>query len=129
MPIEILLKWCDEGDSSRFANLAPLLPAFEKKGDENGIHWSKGVLSLLARSPHPIDVARSLVELLEPMSWMGSRSAAITHRLPLLDELAELLGPEHSEQITIWRSNINKIVDREYRRELEEHQARNETFE
>jgi hypothetical protein len=129
VPIEMLVEWCEEGDPSRFAHLAPLLPAFENGEDEGNLHWSKKVLALLARAPRPIDVAQALVELIKPMSWIGSRSAAIMQRLPLLDELAALLGPEHSEQIALWRSNITKIVDREARRELEEHQARNESFE
>jgi len=129
VPIETLIEWCEEGDPSRFAHLAPLLPAFENGEDEGNLHWSKKVLALLARAPRPIDVAQSLVGLITPTSWMGSRAAAIMQRLPLLDELAALLGAEHSEQIALWRSHITKIADREAGRELDEHQARNESFE
>jgi hypothetical protein len=129
VPIEVLVTWCEEGGPERWAHVAPLLPAFESGTDEAGLRWSEKVLTLLKRAPQPIDVARSLVDLIEPMSWSGSRAEAIKQRLPLLDGLARLLGPEHAEQIALWRSRITKTIDREARRELEEHRARDERFE
>jgi len=63
------------------------------------------------------------------MSWSGSRAEAIKQRLPLLDALASMLEPEHTEQIAAWRSQITKTIEREARRELEEHRANNERFE
>ncbi len=74
-------------------------------------------------------MAKSLVELIEPMSWSGSRAEAIKQRLPLLHELSRLLGPEPAEQIEFWRSQLIKTMDREARRELEDHRARDERFE
>jgi hypothetical protein len=47
----------------------------------------------------------------------------------LLDGLARVLGTAHAEQIALWRSRITKTIDREARRELEEHRARDERFE
>jgi len=40
-----------------------------------------------------------------------------------------MLEPEHTEQIAAWRSQITKTIEREARRELEEHRANNERFE
>ncbi|WP_150813109.1 LexA family protein [Pseudomonas fluorescens] len=127
--IEALVAWCEEGGPERWAHIAPLLPAFESTPDGAGLQWSEKVLTLLKRAPKPIDVAKQLVDLLIPMSWSGSRAEAIKRRFPLLDELARVLGPAHAEQIALWRSHHAQVVDREVRRELEEHRARDERFE
>jgi hypothetical protein len=129
IPVDALLEWCEEGGPERWAHVAPLLPAFAPGADESGPRWSEAVLILLERAPRPIDVAASLVDLIRPMSWNGSRAEAIKQRLPLLDELASMLGPEHAGQIAAWRSQITKAMEREARRELEEHRANNERFE
>lgn len=129
VPIEVLVTWCEEGGPERWSHVAPLLPIFESEAGEAGLRWSEKVLTLLKRAPQPIDVAKSLVELISPMSWSGSRAEAIKRRLPLLDGLARVLGPAHAEQIALWTSQIIKVMDREARRELEEHRAQEERFE
>lgn len=129
IPVDALLEWCEEGPPERWAHVAPLLPAFAPGADEARPRWSEAVLILLERAPRPIDVAASLVDLISPMGWSGSRAEAIKQRLPLLDALASMLGPEHAEQIAAWRSQIAKTIEREARRELEEHRTNNERFE
>lgn len=129
VPIEALLEWCQMGGPERWAHVASLLPAFAPGTDNAELQWSEAVRTLLDRAPRPIDVAESLVDLIEPMSWSGSRVEAIKKRLPLLDDLARALGPEHAEQIAVWKNQINKTMEREARRELEEHRANNERFE
>ena len=129
IPMEALLEWCRAGAPERWAHVAPLLPAFSPETDESGPRWSEAVLTLIQHAPRPIDVAASLVSLIEPMSWSGSRAEAIRQRLPLLDELARVLGAKHADQIVIWRGQIMKTMEREERRELEEHRASNERFE
>lgn len=127
--VEVLVKWCREGGPERWARVAPLVPAFEPGGGKNCPRWSKQVLGLLHHAPRPIDVAASLVALIEPMSWSGSRADAIRQRLPLLNQLADVLGSEHVDQIAHWRSNITQMMEREARRELDEHRTSNERFE
>lgn len=127
--VDALVEWCKEGGPERWAHVAPLVPAFENGGEGEGLQWSEKVLALLERSPRPIEVAGSLVELIEPMSWSGSRAEAIKQRLPLLAQLEHVLGPEHADQVAGWTNNINKSIAREARRELEEHRARDERFE
>jgi len=126
---EALLEWCRKGSPERWAHVAPLVPAFEPGDNKGAPHWSKQVLALLQHAPHPIEVAKSLIQLIEPMSWSGSRAEAIRQRLPLLDELADLLGTEHTNQVAQWRGNVAQTMEREARRELEEHRIRNEKFE
>jgi hypothetical protein len=129
VPTEALLQWCGEGASERWTHVTPLLPAFAQGTDAAGVRWSEAVLTLLAQAPWPVDVAASLVDLIIPMSWSGSRAEAIKRRLPLLDELALVLGAEHADQIAAWRNRITKTIEREARRELDEHRASNERFE
>ncbi|MGV8564671.1 LexA family protein [Pseudomonas aeruginosa] len=129
VPIDALISWCKEGGVERWSHVAPLLPAFEPGTGETGLQWSKGVLALITQAPQPLEVARSLVGLIEPMSWSGSRAEAIKQRLPLLDELARMLGAAHAEQVAIWRSQITKTMERELRRELEDHRINSERFE
>ena len=129
VPIDTVIEWCAGGPPERWTRVAPLLPAFESGADEADLRWSSEVIALLTETPRPIDVAASLVNLIEPMSWMGSRSEAIKRRLPLLDSLAKLIGPEHDVQIASWKKEIMKTIDRELRRELEEHRVRDERFE
>ncbi|TAM48876.1 MAG: hypothetical protein EPN57_27065 [Paraburkholderia sp.] len=129
LPIEALLEWCRGGASERWMLVAPLVPAFESADDQSTPRWSKQVLALLQHSPSPIQVAESIVNLIEPTSWSGSRAEIIRQRLPLLDQLAAVLGLEHADQIARWRSNLTQTMERETRRELDEHRARNERFE
>lgn len=129
VPIETLISWCTEGGPERWSSVALILPAFASGEDGARLKWSENVLTLLTRAPKPINVAESLVALIEPMSWSGSRAEAIRQRLPLLEDLAHVLGPEHAEQVALWRSQITKTMDREARRELDEHRARDERFE
>jgi hypothetical protein len=127
--IDALLEWCEEGGPERWTHVAPLVPAFQSDGEGEGLQWSGNVLALLEQAPRPIDVAGSLVELIEPTHLSGSRAEAIKQRLPLLDQLERVLGPEHAEQVAGWRSEINKSIDREAHRELEKHRVRDERFE
>ena len=128
VPVETLIAWCIDGGPDRWPSVAPLIPAFESD-DEKKLKWSENVLTFLKRAPNPITVAESLVSLIEPMSWSGSRAETIKRRLPLLDELASVLGPDHAAKVTTWRNQITKTIEREARRELEQHRNRDERFE
>jgi hypothetical protein len=108
--------------------VAPLVAAFEAPEASNP-RWSENALALLRRAPAPIEIARRLVELIEPMSWAGSRAEAIRQRLPLFDELVSALGPQHADQISTWKEQLALQMERESRRELEEHRSQNERFE
>lgn len=129
IPIEALMKWCGDGPVERWARVAPLVPAFEPQVESGDLRWSAQVLALLKHAPAPVAVAETLVELVEPMSWSGSRAEAIRSRLPLLDALADILGPEKTSDVERWKSNAQRALEREVRRELEEYRARNERFE
>ena len=129
IPVEALVQWCRDGPTDRWVHVAPLVPAFAPSENPERLLWSDRVLALLQNAPEPANVAESLVELIEPMSWSGSRAEAIRGRLPLLDQLAHALGPEHADRVAAWKAKVMLTVEREARRDLEEHRTRNERFE
>jgi len=129
VPEDALLEWCLAGGPQRWMRVAPLLPAFESKAEDGELAWSTRVKALLANAPDAAAVAGTLIDVLIPNSWNGSRAGAIRKRLPLLDQLSDILGPAHQEQVAVWRRHITRVIDHEARRELEEHRARNERFE
>ncbi|ALN88649.1 lexA DNA binding domain protein [Lysobacter capsici] len=128
---EILLQWCALGDSHRWGYVAALVRAFDRdeREVETGMHWSEVALLLLAHAPEPIRVAEALVDRIAPMSWTGSRSRVIEARLPLLDELERSLGPVGATEVSRWRSHFDSMIERERRRELDDHRRENERFE
>ena len=124
-----LLAWCREGSPDRWAHVAPLVPALAPGDHKDGPRWSQHVLSLLHHAPKPELVAGAVVDVILPTNWIGSRAAAIRQRLPLLDQLEDVLGPDYIDKCASWRANIMQTIDREAKRELEEHRANNERFE
>ncbi|WP_088887635.1 hypothetical protein [Diaphorobacter nitroreducens] len=127
--IDALMDWCRAGSPQRWTRVASLLPAFAVAESGQTPKWSERVMTLLQNSPDPVAVGAELVELVEPSGWSGSRAEAIRQRLPLLDQLTDALGPENANAVASWRSRVLLTIDRETRRELEAHKARNERFE
>jgi hypothetical protein len=126
---DALLAWCRAGAPDRWVLVAPLVPAFDTPEPEAPLEWSSQVKALISNAPVPVEVAGAIVDTLLPMSWSGSRAEIIRQRLPLLDQLEELLGSGHKAEVVVWRRNITEVMEREARRELEEHRSRNERFE
>lgn len=130
VPEDALLGWCRAGaGSERWVRVAPVLPAFEAAADDAQLKWSSGVRALLTHAPDPVAVAKALLDVLAPMSWSGSRAEVMRERLPLLDQLAEILGSNHAGEVAAWRRRAMDNIEREARRELEEHRLRDERFE
>lgn len=129
VPEGALLDWCRKGGPQRWIRVAPLLPAFEAGADDGELAWSARVKALLANAPDAAAVAETLIDVLIPHSWSGSRADVIRKRLPLLDQLSDILGSAHHEQVATWRRYVMSVIDREAQRELEEHRDRNERFE
>jgi hypothetical protein len=129
VPDQALLDWCRAGNNERWAHVAPLIPAFAPQEAQSEPRWSTLVETLLRNAPDPVRVAGGLIELLAPNSWSGSRSEVIRQRLPLLDQLSDLLGPDHKGQVVEWRREVTDLIEREARHERAEQQSRNERFE
>lgn len=129
VPEQALLEWCRAGNGDRWARVTPLVPAFAPHESEAELQWSSLAQALLRNAPDPVRVAEALVYVLVPTSWSGSRSEAIRRRLPLLDQLSDLLGPEHEGEVVEWRRKVTDLIEREAHHERAEHQSRNERFE
>lgn len=127
--VQDLIDWCRAGSDKRWLRVAPLIPAFEPDQKSGSIRWSEKLLQLLRQAPDAASVAAAIVHLVEPNSWTGSRAEVIKSRLPLLDQLADILGPEHEERVAHWRRSIMRTIELEQRRELEEQRAQHESFE
>jgi hypothetical protein len=126
---DALIAWCSAGDPKRWIRVAPLVPPYSTRAEGAPLKWSGLVKALIANAPNPAAVAGALVHALIPMSWSGSRAEIIRQRLPLLDDLEQLVGLGHEAEIVQWRRSITDVMEREARRELEEHRTRNERFE
>jgi hypothetical protein len=94
------------------------VPAFENGEKGEGMQWSAMVAALLDQSPRPIDVASSLVKVIEPMSWSGSLAKAAKLRLSLARPVGARAGPAVCR--TGWEERDHKTIDREARQELDE---------
>ncbi|MCA0176050.1 MAG: hypothetical protein LCH73_07145 [Proteobacteria bacterium] len=129
VPVATLVQWCQDGPSDRWIHVALLVPAFGSENPSQGPRWSEHVLCLLRHAPEPARLAESMVSRIVPPSWWGSLAGTIRRQLPLLDELAHVLGPEHADRVAGWTNELKQTIDREARRELEEHRAANERFE
>ena len=129
VPVSTLTEWCSRGGLDRWQFVANSVSAFDKDEEEHGLRWSDTVLTLVRNAPDPIKVAGVLVGRIEPMSWTGSRAKAIESRLPLLDELGEFLGERATQEVSDWRAQMQRLLERERRRELDEHRQRNLSFE
>jgi len=129
VPEDALLDWCRVGGPQHWMRVAPLLPPFESQADNGELAWSTRVKALLTNAPDAAAVAETLIDALIPSSWSGSRADAIRKRLPLLDQLSDILGPAHQDQVAAWRRRVMRVIDYEARRELEEDRARDERFE
>lgn len=129
IPADALIAWCRAGGTDRWTRVAQLVPAYETRAEGAPLEWSDLVKTLIANAPNPAAVAGVIVDALIPTSWSGSRAEIIRQRLPLLDDLKTLVGPAHEAEITKWRRHTTEVMEREARRELEEHRSRNERFE
>lgn len=129
IPEDALIAWCRAGGPNRWSRVAPLVPAYDSRAEGAPLEWSGLVKALIANAPNPATVAEAVVYVLIPTSWSGSRAEIIRQRLPLLDELEQLVGPGYEVEIAQWRRNVTEVMEREARRELDEHRLRNERFE
>ena len=110
VPPEVLIKWCRAGGEHRWIYVASVVPAIVPANgvevNENEWKWSSQVVALLEAAPNKIDVAETLVNRISKCSWVGSGAEAISKRMPLLDQLADMLGTEHDADIERWRGRL-----------------------
>lgn len=110
VPGNVLNRWCRAGGRHRWVYVASVVPAIVLATgvgvNEGKWKWSSQVVALLSAAPNKIDVAETLVNRISKCSWVGSGAEAISKRMPLLDQLADMLGTEHDAQIERWRGRL-----------------------
>ena len=64
-----------------------------------------------------------MVKRIRPDSWPKGVSDLIKERLPLLDRLSEMLGPECADKMEGWRRELQHVIDDERQWEAQEARA------
>ena len=83
---------------------------------------------MLENTPSPCDVAGVLVKRIPPSVWNGSEAEAIRERLPLIDQLADILDAAYSDKVAEWRKWLQDRISILQQREAE-YQEREAGFE
>ena len=120
IPEEVLLEWCESGSPGRWLRAANSVCSVVQAAEETGggrWQWSSQAVVLLNKSPDPCKVAEVLVKHIRPTSWVGNMSENLEERLPLIDQLSNILGAEHAEKIDLWRNQLLDEIDDEKKRE------------
>jgi hypothetical protein len=124
---EALIDWCDRGRETRYP-LAASIVTFARRTEESGPQvWSDHAKALLAHAPDPKTVLAVFFERFRPMSWSGSRAAAIEANARLL-ESAEV-PPDVTPFVADARDQLAQEVARERQRETERDRESDERFE
>lgn len=128
VPAEVLVKWCRAGGEHRWIHVVSVVPAIAVGGEGSKWKWSPQVVALLENTPSPCDVAGVLVKRIPPSVWNGSEAEAIRKRLPLIDQLADILDAAYSDKVAEWRKWLQDRISILQQREAE-YQEREAGFE
>ena len=123
-----LLEWCESGGAGRWIRAAnsvcAVVLAMEDTSDGARWQWSSQASALLNNAPNPCEVAEVLVEHIRPNCWGGNMSDNLEERLPLIDQLSEILGAEYADKIELWRKDLLAEIGDEKKREEKAEAAR-----
>jgi hypothetical protein len=127
IPRADILSWCDESPTERYVTLSRSVAFHSNEG--GGITWTPIAWEMLKRAPDVLAVLKQFVGRFSPTSWMGSRAAIVEARLPLLDQLDELVDVSISEFIREARAELVEDIARSRKWETERDSERDERFE
>lgn len=127
---DALIKWCSES-VDRWAIVAPHVPLFGSRDDANGegAQLESLALDFLAAAPAPDIVLESYFRNLAPMSWSGSRADIMDRRLAVLKANVNSQLPEVCLVMQHRVPELSAYIERIRKKEHEEDQARNLSFE
>lgn len=128
VPTEVLIKWCRAGGEHRWIHVVSVVPAIAVGGEGRKWQWSPQVVALLENTPSPCDVAGVLVKRIPPSAWNGSEAEAIRERLPLVDQLEDIMDAVYSDKVAEWRKWLQDIISILEKKEAE-YQEREAGFE
>jgi hypothetical protein len=84
---------------------------------------------MLRKAPDRLAILKNFISRFTPSSWIGSRAAIVESRLPLLDQLRELMDQSFSESIRDARAELVDEIARSRKWETERDSERDERFE
>jgi hypothetical protein len=128
VPVEEMLRWCDEKPAERYATISRAV-SYHTISKERGPEWTPLVLEMFKRAPDPVIVLETFVRRFPPTSWSGSRAAIIESRLGLLDRLGELKNASLADYVARIRPQLMNDIAQERKWESERDSARDERFE
>lgn len=121
VPEEVLLEWCESGSPGRWLRVAnsvcSVVQTAEEMGGGGRWQWSSQAVALLNKSPDPCKVAEVLVKHIRSNCWVGNMSDNLEERLPLIDQLSEILGAGYADKIELWRKDLLAEIGDEKKRE------------
>ncbi|MBI3476657.1 MAG: hypothetical protein HY010_13070 [Acidobacteria bacterium] len=95
IPVEALLRWCDELPEVRYPIAAAGISAI--KQDKDGPHWTDIALKILEKSPDRPRVLQKFIRQFSLPGWDSSKAAEVQSNLRLLDEMAKYSDPRLEE--------------------------------
>jgi len=128
VPIEEMLRWCDEKPAERYPAIAQAV-SYHIATSDTGPDWTPLAIEMLKRSPDPPAVLEAFLRRFSPTSWSGSRAAIIESRLGLLDRLDELKITSLADCVTRIRPQLVDDIARTRKWENQSDSARDERFE
>lgn len=127
LPDYQVIKWCDESPLKRYAALSRAISFFSNDG--GGISWTPLAKEMLRKAPDRLAILKNFISRFTPSSWIGSRAAIVESRLPLLDQLRELMDQSFFESIRDARAELVDEIARSRKWETERDSERDERFE
>ena len=129
VPETTLLAWCDEVSTVRYPLIAASMVPFTKPRNSDKPQWKSVALALLDRAPNRVEVMKHYIDHFVPMTWSGSRVAIWEANVQLLDEFEAHPDVELAAFARFRRSELERVLNDERRKELASERRHNETFE
>jgi hypothetical protein len=126
---ETIIDWCDRNPAVRYPLAAAIGLLFKRPSEKAPHEWTSLTSKLLSNAPDPVAVFNEIAARLYPRGgWSGSLATKLETRLQLLEQL-DLSLPELVSAREAAKAKLQRQIDAERRRELDEHRARGGRFE
>ena len=113
VPIQDLRDWANEDPEIRYPALASITPLVVESRDGGTVSLSPVALGLLEAAPNTKIVLDHMQRNLRPLSWSGSRAAAIDRRRIALEPLCRHENQEIAEWALGWITSLAEWTEKE----------------
>jgi hypothetical protein len=134
---EVMIEWANEKPEYRFIKLAEVIRPWQQVNESNSegdndtgpFQWTKSALRLLHEAPEPLQVFSRYNDSIYLIAWDGSRSYALTRRLPLLENLTNNLNASIANAATTAIAALKTKIEHAREQEINHDRHRDERFE